>query len=114
MSEGSETQLDRIEGALKELGRHLLNTQTDVDDLKQAHTLIQGGFQGNVDAQREIMGKVDGYTARVAVLGERVRLLAWATLPATVVTVVLGVLCILSMAAKLLESGSTVIAAVLP
>lgn len=54
MSEESKPQLDRIEGALTELSRHLLNTQTDVDDLKQAHHLIQGGFQSNVDAQVSI------------------------------------------------------------
>jgi hypothetical protein len=61
----SDEKLDAILKNQEELSRHLLNTQTDVDDLKHQHGLIQRGFQGNVDVQRDIsvaLAKLDERT----------------------------------------------------
>lgn len=50
----SDEKLDAILKNQEELARHLLNTQTDIDDQEQAFALIQSGFQRNVDAQVSI------------------------------------------------------------
>lgn len=50
----SDEKLDAILKNQEELARHLLNTQTDIDDQEQAFTLIQQGFMRNVDAMTSI------------------------------------------------------------
>ena len=92
MAEHVRTQSDQI-----------YETRTEVGRLGQQFTLVQAGFQSNVDAQARMVDKLDGITLNTSLVMERQRIIGAIAIAPAGVLLLYGMLRVLREGVVLLQ-----------